>query len=109
MQNATAYEDEYVDNPEDWDWDNPIVVQGGKAPRHTFSVRFEAAELDSIREAAEAAGMKTGEFIRNAALAAARGESVRDATEALTELVCRRGMRVTIEPLPRGKDETPGR
>ncbi len=52
--------------------------------------------------------MKNGEFIRNAALAAARGDGVRDATEALTELVRRRGMRVTIEPLPRGKDEPPG-
>jgi hypothetical protein len=99
MQEETTSEYEYEDNPDDWDWDNPIVVRGAKAPRHVFSVRFEAAELDTIREAAQAAGMKTGEFIRNAALAAARGDRERgDPLAVLTALVSERGMRVTIEP-----------
>ena len=111
MPNETASSPEYVDNPDDWDWENAIVVEGAKAPRHTFSVRFEASELDSVRVAAEAAGMKTGEFIRNAALAAARGESHTDPTSALIALATKCGMRVIFEPVqpaapaqPTGKD-----
>lgn len=99
MQNETASNAEYVDNPDDWDWDNAVVVESAKAPRHTFSVRFEASELDQVRLAAEAAGMKTGEFIRNAALAAARGETQTDPTSALIALATKCGMRVTFEPV----------
>jgi hypothetical protein len=95
---SNASEDDYVDNPDDWDWDNPIVVRGKRPARSTFSVRFESGELTVVREAAEAAGMKTGEFIRNAALAAAGGETAADPVDTLTELVGRRGMRVIIEP-----------
>lgn len=81
-----------------WDWDNPEVQEGNRTARSSFSVRFESGELRLIREAARAAGMKTGEFIRNAALAAARGDQSGDATSALVELVERRGMKVTFEP-----------
>lgn len=106
MRDETESE-EYVDNPDDWDWDNPVVVRGARAPRHTFSVRFEAAELDAVRQAAQAAGMKTGEFIRNAALAAARGEPRPDPVEALTELVRQRGLKLTIEPASTPRTDEP--
>jgi hypothetical protein len=99
MPNGITSSPDYVDNPDDWDWENAIVVEGAKAPRHTFSVRFEASELDHVRLAAEAVGMKTGEFIRNAALAAARGETHTDPTSALIALATKCGMRVTFEPV----------
>ncbi len=83
-----------------WDRDNPEVHEGVSNPRSSFSVRFEHGELEQVMHAAQAAGMKTGEFIRNAALAAARGEGHDDPAAALAEFVQRRGMRVTFEPMP---------
>ncbi len=94
-----ASEAGYVDNPDDWDWDNAVVVEGKRPARSNFSVRFESGELTQVSLAAEAAGMKTGEFIRNAALAAARGESHTDPTSALIALATKCNMPVTFEPV----------
>jgi hypothetical protein len=94
-----ASEAEYVDNPDDWDWENAVVVEGKRPARANFSVRFESGEFTQVALAAEAAGMKTGEFIRNAALAAARGETHTDPTSALIALATKCGMRVTFEPV----------
>lgn len=82
-----------------WDYETAEVHEGRPVQRTSFSVRMRPDEFRTIGLAAEAAGMKTGEFIRNAALAAARGESHTDPTSALIALATKSGMRVTFEPV----------
>jgi hypothetical protein len=60
-----------------WDFDDPIVVDPKPNPdrRVAFSVRFKPAELDFLREVALRRGMKLSEFVREAAVAAARQDT----------------------------------
>lgn len=57
---------------ENWDFENPVLMPARSARTSVFSVRFESTELGEVRRAADATGVTTGEFIRRAALAAAR-------------------------------------
>jgi hypothetical protein len=52
-----------------------------KDPRSVFSVQLHAGELGAIMEAAERRGMKTGAYIRSAALAAVAGDLDLDRAE----------------------------
>jgi hypothetical protein len=99
---------DYVDDLDEWDTENPIITEGRPVTRTTFSVRMHPRELGEISSAARAANMKTGEFIRNAALAAARGgDAGMNATEALIRLAAQAGMRVTFEPVAAKAEQTP--
>jgi hypothetical protein len=55
----------------------PVRARMTRAPRHVFSLRIGADELDTIAEAAEKRGISVGDFIRQAALkeASAGGDS----------------------------------
>jgi uncharacterized protein (DUF1778 family) len=57
----------------------PVRARVAKEPRMVRSVRMSASEYEAIGDAAKAAGVETGDFIRTAALAAARsGDSIID-------------------------------
>lgn len=92
--------EEWLRDDSHWDWDSAELHEGRGSARSTFRVRFEPGELGEVFHAAQAAGMKTGEFIRTAALAAARGEGEGDATAALVAVARRCRMKVTFEPMP---------
>jgi uncharacterized protein (DUF1778 family) len=51
-----------------------VRARVAKRPRHVFSLRVSAKELDHIGDAAELKGVSVGDFIRNAALKAADAE-----------------------------------
>ena len=68
----------------------PVEVRVSKPVRHVFSLKIGAGELDVIADAAEAAGLSVGAFIRTAALEKARETNPEVAVEVeLTELAGR--------------------
>lgn len=99
MPGETTFDEASLMDDAQWDYETAEVHEGRPVQRTSFSVRMRPNEFRAIGLAAEAAGMKTGEFIRNAALAAARGESHTDPTSALIALATKCGMRVTFEPV----------
>jgi uncharacterized protein (DUF1778 family) len=67
----------------------PIRAHIAKEVRAVFSLRLSPSELSLVSTAAKARGQKVGDFVRLAALAAARGEISVDSIEqtiALDEL-----------------------
>jgi hypothetical protein len=92
MQPKRASETDESIAMEDWDYENMEVHEGHAAPRAVFSVRMTHRELAEIREAAEKSGKKTGEYIREAALLAAAGNSEGNDLESLMTLLHRTGM-----------------
>lgn len=78
------------------DLGTPVPGRAAKTVRHTFSLKVGAEELDEIADAADAAGLSVGAFIRQAALEKARGqegavlkrvrEQVRDLAETVKRL-----------------------
>ena len=51
----------------------PVRARVSKDPRSVYSVRLRFGELSEIIKAAEARGLTTSEFMRQASLSAARG------------------------------------
>ena len=59
----------------------PMQARVSKAPRHVFSLRIGAEELDAIAASAERRSVSVGDFIRQAALREATGQSPGSASE----------------------------
>ncbi len=64
------------DAQDDWDLESATLQQARRPATSAFSVRLNREELAALRAAAKAAGMTTGEFIRNAALEKARADKI---------------------------------
>lgn len=60
-----------LQNPENWAMEHAVRHEPSKPSRAVVSVRFSGDDLATIARAARENGMKTSEFIRNAALAEA--------------------------------------
>jgi len=58
----------------DDDLGEPVPSLPSRSVRNTFSLKIGADELDELADAAEAAGVSVGAFIREAALQKARGQ-----------------------------------
>jgi hypothetical protein len=71
MKNKNDSELERLDT---WDTDNVEVRQPQKPSRVVFSVAFKRDDFDLILKYAEFCGMKTSEFIREAAIEKALGQ-----------------------------------
>lgn len=78
--------EEFQRNHDNWDYEHPEVHLGVREPRAVFSIRLTRRELDAVGDAAKAAGVTTSAFIRNAAFAAAKGESAAQLHAAVGEL-----------------------
>src|SRR5688572_14211866 len=70
MSDADFYQ-EHKDDPDEWE-DAPEERRPARRLGSMISARFSAAEVVTIREAAEARGQSVSSFIRDVALAAAR-------------------------------------
>jgi len=78
--------EEFQRNHDNWDYEHPEVHHAVREPRAVYSVRFARSDIRGVRRAAEAAGVTTSEFIRNAAIAAAKGESAAQLHAAVGDL-----------------------
>jgi uncharacterized protein (DUF1778 family) len=78
--------EEFQRNHDNWDFENAEVHEGLKNPGARYSVRFSREESDTVGAAAEAAGMTIFEFIHDAAIAAAKGESAAQLHASIAEL-----------------------
>jgi hypothetical protein len=61
-------EREELESPDTWDYENAERRPPAKAARAVVSVAFSREEFDLVATSAEREGMKTSEFIREAAL-----------------------------------------
>lgn len=68
-----------LEDPDNWDFENAEEALPIKSPRAVVSVSFPRADFETVVRAARAAGERTSEFIRAAALQRAqnRGHIVR--------------------------------
>lgn len=66
--------DRELENSDNWDYERPIVREPVKAPRVVVSVAFHRPDFARVSQAAERSGMKTSEFIREAAIEKATGQ-----------------------------------
>lgn len=57
-----------LEAPENWDFEGAEKHEGTKAARAVVSVAFRSEDFKHVVQAAERAGMKTSEYIREAAL-----------------------------------------
>ena len=55
-------------NPASWNMDEAVLHEPVKTPRSVVSVSFGQDDLAAVAQAARESGMKTSEFIRNAAV-----------------------------------------
>jgi len=60
-----------LEDPDEWDSDSAEVRPPSRSARAVVSVAFARDAFDRVADAAEREGMKTSEFIREAALARA--------------------------------------
>jgi hypothetical protein len=60
-----------LEDPEEWDSEQAEVRPPSKSARAVVSVAFPRDDFDRVSDAARSEGMKTSEFIREAALARA--------------------------------------
>jgi hypothetical protein len=60
-----------LEDPEQWDWDHPIVLPPVPDAGARFAVRFNSAEVARLDAAARARGVDILQFIHDAALDAA--------------------------------------
>jgi len=63
-----------LENADNWDFENAERHSGGKASRVVVSVAFHREDFSRVAERAERTGMKTSEYIREAALEKATHE-----------------------------------
>jgi len=75
--------DEELQDESFWDWESATWQPPVVNPRAVVSVSFPSADFQVVARAAEAAGLKLSEFIREAAIAAAGGRGAK-AEMALT-------------------------
>ena len=76
----------------------PVKARVSKDPRSVYSVRLRFGELSEIMKAAEAKGLTVSEFMRQASLAAARGEvDLKFGVQAQTLLAVREKARELYE------------
>jgi hypothetical protein len=61
-----------IENPENWDYDNPQEKQPVKSPRVVVSVAFQHEDFLTVSQCAERLTKRTSEFIREAALEKAK-------------------------------------
>lgn len=61
-------QDSELRNPENWDVDRAVVRPGIKNARAVVSVAFSREDFERVTDAAQKSGVKTSEFIREAAL-----------------------------------------
>lgn len=67
-----AMRDEELQDPQQWDFEHAKKRRGVKRSRAVVSVALSRQDYDRVVDAAEQQGMRTSEFIRNAALEQAR-------------------------------------
>ena len=65
-------EEKQLQDQDSWEFSQSVVVPGIK-PRAVVSVAFSREDYQWVVQAAKSDGMKTSEFIRNAALSKAKG------------------------------------
>ena len=68
MASMDEEELEELQNAGSWEEDGAIAQPAGKAPRAIVSVAFPREDFERVTAQAKLAGMKTSEFIRQAAL-----------------------------------------
>ncbi len=61
-------DEEDLQNPDSWDFDAAELHQPAKRPRAVVSVAFQRDEYDRMVDLAQRYGMRTSEYIREAAL-----------------------------------------
>jgi hypothetical protein len=66
---------EKLESPEAWDWENGESYPGQPKPATELIVAFDPADLHAIVAAARHAGLNSVQFVRQAALEAARATS----------------------------------
>lgn len=66
-----------LQDPESWDFENPIEVPANKKSRAVVSVAFGRDDFERVVTTARREGKRTSEFIRDAALAMARAPGAR--------------------------------
>ncbi|MCL4534328.1 MAG: hypothetical protein M1370_04110 [Bacteroidetes bacterium] len=68
MRNTDAKEPQDSYESENWDYENAEKRTGVKMPRAIVSVAFSREDFETVADHAHRLGMKTSEFIRQAAL-----------------------------------------
>ena len=69
MNEAEQRELEELEDPDTWDWDKAEVVTHPARAGAVVAVRFEGEEFDRIGAAADHAGVRVPQFIRDIVLA----------------------------------------
>lgn len=69
--------DRELEKPESWDLTRPEVREPVKGARVVVSVAFRRGDYDKVSQYAEVVGKRTSEFIREAAIEKAGGQSSR--------------------------------
>ena len=64
IQEPLDDEERKLMNPDNWDWDNPIVGVTVDDPRASLTILFTFDELDAFVEAAHDQGLSTEEFVK---------------------------------------------
>ena len=101
MHDDIAFElDQVPDEPWPIEASQLVTTRGNRGS--VFSVRFGKGEIGEVKRFAEAHGMTTGEFIRNAAVAAMRGRELtpEELFVALKELAARTDTAIMLVPRP---------
>lgn len=101
MHDDIAFElDQVPDEPWPVEESQLVTTRGNRGS--IFSVRFGKGEIGELKRFAEAQGMTTGEFIRNAALAAMAGRELtpEELFAALKDLAARTGTAIMLVPRP---------
>ncbi len=87
-----------LQSPESWDDDEGEVRPPVKSPRAVVSVGFSRGDFQEVAEQARRQGMKTSEFIRQAAL-----DRIRSRTPSLGVVSASDGFRTGSSPASAGK------
>jgi hypothetical protein len=82
---AAGEAEAHADDISQWD-KKAVKVRVATAPRHVFSLKLGAEELDEIAAAAETLGLGIGTYIRDAALEKARSQKLEEAGSVQEEL-----------------------
>jgi len=79
-------DEEFQRNNDNWDFESIEVHDPVENLGAVYAIHFTKDEINAIRDYAEIAGVTTSEFIRRAAIAAAKGESAAELHAAVGEL-----------------------
>ncbi len=61
-----------LEDSDEWDWEHPEVHEPSPRPEAVVPVRFAPGELAQVETAADRTGRKLTDYVREAALTAAR-------------------------------------